>query len=180
MLIEDFQSKFNQAWALRNQGNYKQAVAIANEYLPIARKEGDKASEALFLRLLAQTHSDKGELREALKYYKQIEHLYIGLKDLAKQMHTLRHIGSIYYELKEFECSEKCLVQVVEAYDTKPPSLLESANTNRAYALAMEARNKVLQAIDHWERTYSLYSELNIEEGIKESEMHLKALSDNH
>lgn len=169
----DFQSKFNEAWVLRNSGDYKQVDALIDKYLPLTQKTNDKASEALFLKLKAQLHSDKNEIKESLKYYKQIERLYIELGDQTKQMNTLRHIGSAYYELKEYECAQKCLVQVVDAYASNSPNPLELANSHRAYALVMKSQGSISDSIFHWEKARELYKNLCIEESVQECDNHL-------
>ena len=116
MSQEDFQTEFNKAWKLRNAGELQRVIEIVNKWLPKTQAMDDKASTALFLKLLAQVHTDQNELKEALKLYKQAERLYIELEDAVKQMHTLRHIGTTFYELGEITCAQKCLVQVIDAY----------------------------------------------------------------
>ncbi|MCE7995306.1 MAG: hypothetical protein HEP71_25235 [Roseivirga sp.] len=171
MTAEAFQSQFKKAWALRNHGNYTQVLAIAEEQLASAREAGDRASEALFLKLFAQVHSDKKELKESLSFYKQIERLYIELKDEVRQMHTLRHIGSLYHELKEFQCAEKCLVQVVNFVGSR--SDMEAANTFRSYALALEGLGEKPRALEFWQKAKDIYQAHNIGEGVAECNVHL-------
>lgn len=172
MTSEAFQSQFKKAWALRNHGNYSQVLAIAEEQLPLAQKAGDRASEALFLKLFAQVHSDKKELRESLSYYKQIERIYIRLKDEHKQMHALRHIGSLYHELKEVECAEKCLVQVVDFVGNR--SDMEAANTFRSYALAQEGLGEKSRATAFWQKARDIYQAHGIEEAVAECDANVR------
>lgn len=171
MTSEDFQVQFNKAWALRNHGNYAQVLAIAEAQLALAQQAKDRKAEALFLKLYAQVHSDKRELRESLKYYKQIERIYIELEDQVRQMHTLRHIGSLFHELKEYECAEKCLVQVVGFIGNRTD--MEAANTFRVYALALEGLDKKPSSISFWQRAKDIYQAYDIEEGVTECDQHL-------
>ncbi len=173
---DNFQSKFNETWRLRAQGKRETVLAIAEKYLGKAREAKDQAGEALFLKLYAQVHSDKGELREALSYYKQIERIYIDLKDEVRQMHTLRHIGDMYRELGEQECAEKCLVQVVDFYRNSPTNDLETANANRVFAIVQEDLKKTALAITHWEKAKALYAKVGIPEGVEECNVHLEKL----
>ncbi|GAB5527383.1 MAG: hypothetical protein Roseis2KO_52550 [Roseivirga sp.] len=171
MISSDFQTIFSKAWALRNHGNYAQVLAIAEEQLALAQKVSDRSAEALFLKLFAQVHSDKKELKEALKYYKQIERIYIELKNQAKQMHALRHIGSLYHELKEYQCAEKCLVQVVDFMGDRTD--MEAANTFRTYALALAGIGEKSRSLSFWQKARDIYQVHNIEEGVVECNQHL-------
>lgn len=173
MTSEHFQNQFQQGWALRNEGKYEEVFALAEEQLALAKEAEDKTSEALFLKLKAQAHHDRGELREALKYYKEIEHIYIALEDKARQMHTLRHIGNLYLDLEEFECAEKCLIQVLEAYEATPPAALEMANTHRLYALALGGLNRQAEAKTYWQKAKEVYEKLWIPEAVEECEGYL-------
>ena len=173
MTSEDFKARFQEGWTLRNESKYDQVLALATENLALAEEAEDQASQALFLKLFAQVHQDQGKLREALKYYKQMEKLYISLGDQPRQMHTLRHIGMLFHELQEFECAEKCLVQMVEAYEQEAPGDLEKANTHRLYAMVLEDLNRDSEAKTHWQKAKDLYEQLWIPEGVEECEEHL-------
>lgn len=173
MNSDSVQQQFNVAWSLRNLGNFPQALAIAEEQLALAREKKDLTAEAMFLKIYAQVHSDKKELREALSCYKKIEHIYIVLKDKARQMHTLRHIGNLYLDLEEFECAEKCLIQVVEAYEANSPAALEMANTHRLYALALGDLNRQTEARIYWQKAKEVYEKLWIPEAVEECEGYL-------
>lgn len=165
-------AQFDQAWSLRNKGEYDKVLEIAENGL---ESMDDPASRALFLKLMAQVQSDKDELREALTTYKKMEKLYIELGNVPRQMHALRHIGSTFYALEEFECAEKCLIQVVEAYEANPPNVLELANTHRLYALALEARNSKPAALTFWQKAKEGYASLDLKEGVEECEGHLSS-----
>lgn len=172
MTSDNFQNQFSKAWTLRNHGNYAQVLAIADEQLALSQKAGDRSAEALFLKLYAQVHSDKKELKEALKYYKQIERIYIALEDQAKQMHTLRHIGALYHELKEHQCAEKCLVQVVDFMGDRTD--MEAANTFRIYALTLAGIGDKPRSTDFWQKARDIYEGYDIEEGVAECDRYLK------
>ena len=161
---------------MRQQGEHRRVLFIAREYLLQARKIGDKASEALFLKIHAQIESDNGHFEESVKIYKQIERIYIELGDQQRQMHTLRHIGTIYHELGKLECAEKCLAQVVGAYQKNLPSRLEAANAYRIYAIVLEELEQVERAAEYWEKAKSHYLESGVEDGVKECNMHLSHL----
>jgi len=171
MTSSELQVKFNEAWALRNQGNSDEVLRIAQEYL---EKSKIPAEKALFLKLFAQLYSDTGDLRKSLAYYKDIERIYIDIEDLDRQMHTLRHIGDLYYQLKELECAQKCLVQVVDHVEEEHyVNSLEKANTHRMYALVLEGLGKKSQAKNHWVKAKRHYTQLGIEAGIDECQDHL-------
>lgn len=174
MDAQEYQEAFQKAWNLRNSGQYEEVLGIAESHLALAQEAEDQAAQALFVKLYAQVHSDQGEHREALKYYKQLERLYIDLEDKPKQMHTLRHIGATFGTLQEFECAEKCLVQVIEAYETEAPNALEKANTHREYALALEGLNRDPEAKIQWQKAKDIYEQLWIPEGVEECEEHLE------
>ncbi|OEK01525.1 hypothetical protein BFP97_08310 [Roseivirga sp. 4D4] len=165
------QAKFNEAWALRNKGNSEEVLLIAEQYLKNSKTPEDKA---LFLKLYAQVYSDTGRLREALAHYKEIERIYIQIKDEAKQMHALRHVGDLYHQLGEFECAQKCLVQVVDYNEEHEVNILEKANTHRVYALAVENSHNASEAKVHWQKGESYYAQLGIEEGVNECRDHLE------
>lgn len=171
MTSSEMQSKFNEAWALRNKGDSDEALRIAEEFLA---KSSTPADKALFLKLFAQIYSDTGDLRKSLAYYKEIEKIYIQIEDKERQMHTLRHIGDLYYQLSELECAQKCLVQVVDYVEEEHfINNLEKANTHRIYALALGGLGKKPEAKTHWEKAKSHYTQLGIEEGLSECQSHL-------
>jgi tetratricopeptide (TPR) repeat protein len=174
---EESKDQFNLAWELRNQGDFNKVMNIAQSGLEKARLQNDKASEALFLKIYAQVHSDKNELSESLAIYKKIENIYIELGLGPQQMHTLCHIASIYLELGEAECAEKCQKQVIEFYKNNPPNDLEQANSFRVYAIALEDLKDPRNALNYWERAKTIYGELDIKEGVQECEEHLDALN---
>ena len=173
MTPEEFQTQFQKGWSLRNDGRYEEANTLAQEHRRLAQEASDQASEALFVKLTAQVYSDQGALRDALKNYKLLERIYIGLEDKPKQMHALRHIGMLFHELGEHECAQKCLIQVVEAYETQPPAALEIANTHRLYALALEGLEKMDEAKTYWQKAKTVYEQLWIPEGVEECDEHL-------
>lgn len=173
MTPDEFKAKFQEGWSLRNEGQYKAVLNLANEQLELAQNTEDLASQALFVKLQAQVHNDQGELRDALKHYKQLERIYISLEDEPKQIHALRHIGMLFQELGEHECAEKCLIQVVNAYEQNPPQALETANTHRLYALALEGLKRDAEAKEHWQKARDLYEQLWIPEGIEECDEHI-------
>ena len=174
MTLEDFQKQFDKGWQLRNEGKIEEVVTLAENHLSLAQAQGNQAAEALFLKLFAQVHADQDNLRDALSYYKRLEKVYISLGDLPKQMHALRHIGSTFLALEEHQCAQKCLIQVVNAYEAQPPHPLEVANTHRLYALALEKLENKTEAHTYWEQAKSIYQSLGIEEGVKECEGYLK------
>lgn len=174
--MTDFKAQFREAWHARVKGEYDKALALAEQSLQKADQQSDKAAMAMFLKIYAQVHSDKDELEESLRYYKQIEDLYIELGDSTSQMHTLRHIGSAYQELGKTECAEKCLKQVVDHYKINETNTLEKANTHRVYAITMEAMERNEEAISYWEMAKGGYSQLDITEGVLECDEHLQGL----
>lgn len=171
MTSSTLQTQFNKAWALRNHGNYAQVLVIAEKQLSLAQEAGDRAAEALFLKLYAQVHADKKEFKESLSHYKQIERIYIDLEDEVRQMHTLRHIGSLYHEIKEYQCAEKCLAQVVGFIGSRND--MEAGNTFRSYALALEGLSDKSRASEFWQRAKDIYQAHSIEEGVIECDVHL-------
>lgn len=174
--MTDLKDQFQEAWQARVNTDYDRALTLAKEGLALAENTNDLEAQAMFLKINAQVASDKGELDEALKHYKQIEKLYIELGDDARQMHTLRHIGAIFLELGKSECAEKCLIQVIDYNEANQVDTLEHANTHRVYALTTELSKQTQVAINHWEKARIGYSDLNITEGIDECDQHLRAL----
>ncbi len=169
----DFEQIFQEAWTLRNDNHTKEALALANSAFEQAENSNEIEGQALMLKVIAQVQQDQGDLGLALKTYKKIEPLYIQLKKTPEQMHTLRHIGSLFLELGKAECAERCLVQVAENYENSDTNPLEKANAFRVYALSLEERDKPQEAKQYWSKAKKAYEKVGLEEGINECDSHL-------
>lgn len=158
----NYQSIFDHTWQLRNKGKLQEAIQLASDALKDAENQKDLHGQAMMLKIIAQVNQDRGELGEALKTYKQIEPLYIELNKKPEQMHVLRHIGSLFLEMGKAECAEKCLVQVVDHYETHETFALEKANALNAYGKSLEARDKSSEATTQLNKAKAIYKELGI------------------
>ena len=88
--------------------------------------------------------------------------------------HTIRHLGDVYLEQGRPDLAEPCYHEALALYRTytEDDSSLDLANAVRSLAVLRWEQARTL-----WEEARALYTNLNIEAGIKESTARVSALS---
>ena len=167
-IIMKYRSVFDQAWKLAVNNDPKKALLIAKSTLIDVEKDKNVEGQALMLKIIAKVRQYQGEPKTALRTFKKLEPLYIQLNKTPEQMHTIKHIRSLFLELGKAECAERCLVQVVENYEVSETKPLEKAN-----ALSLEQRNQDKKAQIYQSKAKQEYKIIGLAEGIKECDSHL-------
>jgi len=117
-----------------------------------------------------------GMRKEALDFYRNAAELYRADGELSKWAHSRRHCAAIEVQLGDGMSALKSISEVYEFYETDPPSPLELANTYRVGAMAHEAVGEPWKAERHWLEALALYTTVNVQAGVDEAIVHLKAL----
>ena len=86
----------NTAWAHHDGENYRQALTLYNQVLPIFRDIGDRWGEAVVLYSIGLAYDALDDLRQALTFYNQALPIYQELGDQEGVSEIQRHINEVY------------------------------------------------------------------------------------
>ena len=167
-------SKINElleeAWNQRRVGNYEKARELV-ERAKERTKDDDYNSLGRIFHVYAQFHSDKNDLPKALEMYEQSLEFYRKADNRDKIAHSTRHIADNQRELGQDENSERNYRLAVGIYKSNTRTFAgDLANALRGFAIVLESRNKIPEAIAAWEETKDLYRECDLQMGQDEAQ----------
>src|SRR5579859_762493 len=84
----------------------KGAEKVYRDALEQARKEGDQAWEAEFLRAIGETYERRNQLKEALPNYEASLSIRQARGEAAETARLLAGIGSVHLKLREYDLAE--------------------------------------------------------------------------
>jgi tetratricopeptide (TPR) repeat protein len=124
----------------------------------------------------AQAARDRGDRKEALRFY--IEAMAAAQKagDLKAQMHHARHAGDLYRELGQYDEAYAFISIALGCYRDNPPGDLELANTLRVAALIDEMYVDNGRQAELWREAGDLYAKVGVQVGVDECTRRLRAL----
>jgi tetratricopeptide (TPR) repeat protein len=132
----------------------------------------DKLARAQELRLRGESARRRDGAMARLCYEEAVR-LYRELDEPLVLAHTIRHLGDVYLEQGRSDLAEGCYLEALELYRShEDGSSLDLANAIRSLAVLRWEQTKAL-----WEEVREIYTNLNIEAGIKESAARVAALS---
>lgn len=171
--IEEF---LKNAWDLRREAKYD----LANYALEKAQehcKEDDYISRGRIFHIYAQFESDHDNPSRALKLLQRSLSFYKKTGSSIKIAHSTRHIADLERRIGDVEDSESNYRTSIDIYKSnKSTSKVDLANAIRGYALVLEKRGKIQEAIEAWKEARELYRACKLEEGVDEANLKLDSL----
>jgi tetratricopeptide (TPR) repeat protein len=132
----------------------------------------DKLARAQELRLRGESARRRDGAMARLCYEEAVR-LYRELDEPLVLAHTIRHLGDVYLEQGRSDLTGPCYHEALGLYRShEDRSSLDLANAIRSLAVLRWEQTKAL-----WEEVREIYTNLNIEAGIKESAARVAALS---
>ena len=166
-----------EAWNQRRVGNYTKARELV-EHTEQRAENDDYDSLGRIFHVYAQFQSDHDDLPNALELYKQSLEFHKKAKKPDKIAHPTRHIADNQRGLGQDENSEKDYREAIGIYGANPQTYTgDPANALRGFALVLESRDKIPEAIAGWKKTKKLYRECNLQIGVDETQRKLDNLA---
>lgn len=146
----------------------------SNEAMLVARKVGNRNDLIRALRMLGQIERDAGRPERALQHYQEAVALCRTEGSALRLAQTIRHLADLLVELHQVaeaaEEYEEALALYRQQPDTSP---LDLANTLRGIAELKQQAAGANAARPYWHEARTLYSSLNIQEGVAECDSQL-------
>jgi tetratricopeptide (TPR) repeat protein len=137
-------------------------MAIQNDH--------DRASE---LRGLGESARRRRDLPGAQKLYDEAASLLRDSPDRMKFAHTVRHLGDVYVEMKNWASAESCYKEALDIYRGQPDGrILDFANALRSYAVLKEKTGRAMEARQLWAEAGALYEAEAVQAGVEECRRH--------
>jgi len=166
----------NEAWDKRRSKKYDEALGIVRRAQDLS-KEDDYDSLGRVFHVYMQLEHDQGNFSIALDLCQKSLEYYRKTNDPANIAHSLRHVADLQREMGQDVDSESNYREVINIYRTNPKlNVGNLANALRGFALVLEQRDKITEAISTWEETKDLYQKCGIQAGVDEAEGKLESL----
>jgi len=89
--------------------------------------------------------------------------------DKLKFAHTIRHLGDVYVQLRDWSRAEPCFREALDIYRNQPESRrLDFANAIRGYAVLKDMSGKQDESRELWAEAGLLYEAEGIQAGVEE------------
>jgi tetratricopeptide (TPR) repeat protein len=166
-----------QGYQARRDHRYGDAKGIYAEAVGLCRSENNRALLAQSLTRLGGSERDLGEIEASLAHYEEAVSICRSLDDPLSLAHTVRHVGDILREANRLNEAAPCYAEALEIYRRHPGTdILDLANTLRGFALLKAATGDKEAAISLWQEAGTLYSQVDVQAGVAESERQIAML----
>jgi tetratricopeptide (TPR) repeat protein len=119
------------------------------------------------LRELGESARKAHDLPAAQKYYEEAVALLRNSADALKFAHTVRHLGDVYVDLRDWSRAEPCFIEALKIYRSQPSSrVLDFANAIRGYAVLKDKSGKQDQSRELWAEAGRLYEAEGVQAGV--------------
>lgn len=110
-------SKSNIGQAYWNLGDYDSAILFHREAVQLRKEGNDVKGTAYSYKKIAALWKETGNTDSALQYYNTAEQLYISNNDTTDKLADIKEsVGSLYYDLKNYEQASKYYTLSLELY----------------------------------------------------------------
>ena len=169
--------QLNLAWKERVSGNYVESRKWVDKVIEKADREDYKTLGRSF-HILRQIESDQGNLEKAIEYSRESIKYYKNSGSQTQIAHSVRHLADLEREVGNTKSSLDHYGDALSIYrESDHTHPLDLANTLRGYAIALEIHEPGSNAIEVWKEVRTLYSQLNLQEGVDEADENLNRLS---
>lgn len=138
--------------------------------------ESTGEERAYQLRELGELARRNGDLASAQAYYEEAVNRLRRSPNRLKFAHTVRHLGDVYAEQKDWSHAEPCFIEALDIYRSHPsPQTVDLANAIRAYAALKSARGTEEEARELWAEAGELYKAAGIAAGVEECNCRIRS-----
>jgi tetratricopeptide (TPR) repeat protein len=131
--------------------------------------DNQQLTRAHELRELGELARNSYDLETAQAHYEQAVTLLRTSDDQLKLAHTIRHLGDVHAERRNWPAAEECLAEALSIYRSHPsPSRLDLANAIRSHAVLHTATGQPEKARALFLEAGDLYRSLGIAAGVEE------------
>lgn len=173
----DVKGLLREAWRLRGQGNYTEALEAVHRAHSIC---GDQDYEALgrIYHVYMQFEYDRDDCVTALELCKKSLAYYHISGNQDRIAHSSRHVGDLLRELGRLDESEGLYRSALALYRREPGTTKgDLANCLRSYGLLLEAMEKTNRAMVAYLEARDLYDDIGLSDGVVELTGRLDTLS---
>ncbi|WP_263350825.1 tetratricopeptide repeat protein [Acidicapsa acidisoli] len=176
-MTSNAESLLKQGYQARRDYRYNDAKLLYAEAVSLCRSQGNQALLAQSLTRLGASERDLGEIEVSLAHYEEAVSIYRAVDDPLSLAHTIRHIGDILRESNRLNEAATGYAEALEIYRRHPGTdTLDLANTLRGFALLKAATGEKETAISLWQEAGNLYSRVDVQAGVTESERQIALL----
>ena len=166
------------AYEARRERRLDDAKQFFAEAIELCRATGDEKSLAQALAGMGQIERDLQDGSSARRHYEEAVTVCRTLGDDLKLAHTIRHLGDVLRHQEERARAESCYREALQIYrQHEGASLLDLANTIRGFALLKGNNGETQEALALWREAKTLYTKVNVQDGVTESDHYLSQLS---
>ena len=166
----------DEAWRRRREENYEDARALLIKARGLC-EEDDYNSLARIHHIYMQFDYDQGNLSNALELCHKSLAFYHKANNSDKIAHSTRHIADLQCHLGDDTSSESNYRTAISIYKDNPDTQAgDLANALRGFAILLEKRGKIQEAITAWEEAKELYQAGHVQCGVDEAGRKLVAL----
>jgi tetratricopeptide (TPR) repeat protein len=120
-------------------------------------------------RELGELARNSHELRDEQEHYEQAVVLLRASDDRLKLAHTIRHLGDVHAERKNWPQAEECFAEALGIYRSHPsPGALDVANAVRSHAALKTETGQREAARALWTEARELYESEGVAAGVEE------------
>lgn len=168
-------SLFELAAQLRKTGDYKKAIAVAEQCLAIAQQHKDSLKMGNAIIGIGIANDQQGKFEDALQYYFKALTVYENINNQIKLGGTLKNIGNTYRVLTHYDKASYFLQKAL-AVQTAQKDSTRIANVMNDIGLVYYDQDSAVQSLAYFKNILSKYDKY-LTEDIKANVINNAALS---
>ena len=175
-MSSDLAKLLEQAWSKRREELYADAEALLIKARDLCEEDDYDALGRIY-HIYMQLDYDQGNLSKALELCQESLSYYKKTNLPDRIAHSTRHLADLQCHLGQNAESESNYQVAIGMYRDSPVHQAGNlANALRGFAIVLENRKKIDEAITAWRETKTLYQSLGLEAGVDEATQKLAAL----
>jgi tetratricopeptide (TPR) repeat protein len=165
---EEIESVLRSGTSARRAGRLSEALQRLNEAAALCGPD-QEIDRACVLRELGELARARHDLSAARARYEEAVALLRGSDRRLMLAHTIRHLGDVHVERRQWPEAEQCFVEALGIYRTHAaPGILDLANAIRARAVLKTETGQREEARALWTEAQELYASESIAAGVEE------------
>jgi tetratricopeptide (TPR) repeat protein len=165
---EEIESVLQSGISARRAGRPSEALHRLKEAAALCGPDRG-IDRAHVMRELGELARATHDLSAARAHYEEAAALLKGSKHRLMFAHTIRHLGDVHVERRQWPEAEQCFVEALDIYRSHPsPGILDLANAVRAFAVLKTETGQRAEACALWTEAQKLYASEGIAAGVEE------------